>query len=261
MGNDDAALAGFEHYLTLDPKDPFVQYQMGEIWLDRGDLARAEQLFRHALELDPQVAAAKNALGVIALQRGDPADGRTSHPRSARRQADAAARALQSRAAGRTARRRPHAPNAEYFEELKQHPENFKAAFNLSRLYEQVGDREGQIGALKQSIVSNPRFAEGHFFLAKVYLDVGTNLDEAIAARAEGTRARAAVGVRAARPLRARRHLQPAGARARGAREVARGRALEARSEKKSHGSRGNPGCEKPPGSLLEGSRRRDPCG
>ena len=53
MGNDDAALAGFEHYLTLDPKDPFVQYQMGEIWLDRGDLSRAESLFRHALELDP----------------------------------------------------------------------------------------------------------------------------------------------------------------------------------------------------------------
>ena len=24
MGDDDAALAGFEHYLTLDPKDPYV---------------------------------------------------------------------------------------------------------------------------------------------------------------------------------------------------------------------------------------------
>ena len=33
--------------------------------------------------------------------------------------------------------------------------------------------------ALKQSIVSNPRFAEGHFFLAKVYLDAGSNLQEA----------------------------------------------------------------------------------
>ena len=54
MGNDEAALAGFEHYLTLDPKDPYVQYQMGEIWLDRGDIARAEQLFRKALEMDPR---------------------------------------------------------------------------------------------------------------------------------------------------------------------------------------------------------------
>ena len=73
VGNDDAAMAGFEHYLTLDPKDPYVHYQMGEIWLDRGDTAKAEELFRRALEIDPQVAAAKNALGVIALKRGDPA--------------------------------------------------------------------------------------------------------------------------------------------------------------------------------------------
>src|SRR6185312_11746186 len=39
LGDDDAALAGFERYLTIDPKDPFVRYQMGEIWMDRGDLA------------------------------------------------------------------------------------------------------------------------------------------------------------------------------------------------------------------------------
>ena len=186
MGNDDAALAGFEHYLTLDPKDPFVRYQMGEIWLDRGDLPRAEaalpparsssirasrrrrtrsassrcseatsptaeRLIREAIATKPTLRLAHFNLALLAEQRGDI----------------------------RLAER-------EYFEELKQHPENFKAAFNLSRLYEQVGDREGQIGALKQSIVSNPRFAEGHFFLAKAYLDAGTNFDEAIALAEKG---------------------------------------------------------------------------
>ena len=74
----------------------------------------------------------------------------------------------------------------EYFEELKLHPDNFKSAFNLSRLYEGVGDREGQIGALKQSIQSNPYFAEGHVFLAKAYLDRGSNFDEAIALAQKG---------------------------------------------------------------------------
>ncbi len=107
MGDDDAALAGFEHYLTLDPKDPYVLYQMGEIWLDRNDLPRAESLFRRALEIDPQVAAAKNALGVIALQRGDPRGSGTAHSRGARGQSRPAARAFQSGAAGRTARRPP----------------------------------------------------------------------------------------------------------------------------------------------------------
>ena len=64
------ALAGFEHYLRLDPKDPYVRYQMGEIYLDRGDLAKAEQVFAEALATDPRVAQAKNALAVIAFRRG-----------------------------------------------------------------------------------------------------------------------------------------------------------------------------------------------
>lgn len=231
MGDDDAALAGFEHYLTIDPKDPFVQYQIGEIWLDRGDLARAEQVFRRALEIDPRVAAAKNALGVIALQRGDPAT---------------AERLIREAIAAKEDLRLAHFNLAllaeqrgdkvlaerEYFEELKRHPDNYRAAFNLSRLYEQVGDREGQIGALKQSLTSNPYFAEGHFFLAKVYLDGGTNLDEAIRLARKGLE------------IAPRSEFAPLGhyvladvynRQGRGreaAREVALGRALEASTKK-----------------------------
>jgi choline-sulfatase len=185
MGNDEAALAGFEHYLTLDPKDPFVRYQMGEIWLDRGDTVKAEGLFRQALEIDPQIAAAKNALGVLALQRGDPAT---------------AERLIREAIATKPTLRLAHfnlgllaeqrgdirLAEREYLEELKAHPESYKAAFNMSRLYEQVGDREGQIQALKQSIVSNPYFAEGHIFLAKAFLDAGTNLDEAVSLARKG---------------------------------------------------------------------------
>ena len=40
MGRDEAALAGYEHYLTIDPKNAHVRYQIGEIYLDRGDEAR-----------------------------------------------------------------------------------------------------------------------------------------------------------------------------------------------------------------------------
>jgi arylsulfatase A-like enzyme/tetratricopeptide (TPR) repeat protein len=231
MGNDDAALAGFERYLTLDPTDPFVQYQMGEIWLDRGDLSRAEALFRRALDVDPSVVAAKNALGVIALQRGDPATAERLI-----REALAAKSTLrlahfnlallaEGRGDIRTAER-------EYVEELKQHPENYKSAFNLSRLYEQVGDREGQIDALKQSIVSNPRFAEGHLYLAKAYLDAGSNLNEAVRLAQKGLE------------LAPKSEYAPLGhyvladiynrqGRARdGAMELARGRALEASLKK-----------------------------
>ena len=237
MGNDEAALAGFEHYLTLDPKDPFVQYQMGEIWLDRGDIPKAESLFRKALEMDPQVVAAKNALGVIALQRGDPAT-------AERLIREALATKPNLRLAhfnlGLIAEQRGDLPGAEreYFEELKAHPDNYKAPFNMSKLYERVGDREGQIGALKQSIVSNPRFAEGYVFLAQAYLESGTHFDEAIAMARKGLE------------LAPRSEFAPLahyvladifnrqGRAAEGAREVALGRALED-GQKKSRGPAG----------------------
>src|SRR5262249_9483980 len=139
------------------------------------------------------------------------------------------------------AEQRNEIPTAEreYVEELKQHPDSFRAAFNLSRLYEQVGDREGQIGALKQSIESNPKFAEGHFFLAKAYLDSGTQFDEAIRLVQKGLE------------LAPKSEYAPLGhyvladiynrqGRAQEAsREVALGRELEARIEKKGQKSGG----------------------
>jgi len=45
LGDDEAALAGFEHYLTIDPNDAYVRYQIGEVYLDRGELERAEEQF------------------------------------------------------------------------------------------------------------------------------------------------------------------------------------------------------------------------
>jgi tetratricopeptide (TPR) repeat protein len=228
MGDDEAALAGFEHYLTLDPKDPFVHYQIGEIWLDRGDTARAEQLFRRALDLNPQVAAAKNALGVIALRKGDPAT---------------AERLIREALATKPTLRLAHfnlallaehrgdlrAAEREYFEELKTHPDSFKAAFNMSRIYEQIGDREGQIGALKQSIHSNPRFGEGHIFLAKAYLDSGSNLEEAVRLARKGLEyAPRSEYAPLAHYVMADIFNREGRARE-GAQEVALGRALEAR--------------------------------
>jgi len=233
LGDDEAALAGFEHYLKIDPKDPFVHYQMGEIWMDRGDLPRAEQLFRHALELDPNVASAKNALGVVALKKGDIAGAERLIKEAIASKADVRlahfnlALVAEQRGDIRLAER-------EYFEELKLHPDNFKSAFNLSRLYEGVGDREGQIGALKQSIESNPYFAEGHVFLAKAYLDRGSNFDEAITLAQKGLALApqseyAPLGHYVLADIYNRQ-----GRRREAEQEVARGQALEARGKRSS---------------------------
>ena len=227
MGDDDAALAGFEHYLTIDPKDPYVRYQIGEIWLDRHDMVKAEEQFRRALETDPKVAAARNALGVIALQRGDRGNGAERMIREAIATKPDVRLAHFNLALLAEQRGDVREAEREYFEELKRHPDSYKSAFNLSRLYEQIGDREGQIGALKQSIQSNPQFAEGHFYPGQGVSGLGRPSRRSGRSRAQGTRARAAVRVCGARPLRSGGCLQPSGAPRDAAREAAAGRSLE----------------------------------
>lgn len=178
LGDDDAALAGFEHYLTIDPKDAYVRYQMGEIHLDRGELDKAEQLFRAALEMDSHVAAAKNALGAIAFQRGDVEGARRLVSEALELRSDVRLAhynlALIAEKEGDTAR-----AEREYLEELEAHPEAFKAAFNLSRLYDRIGEKSLEIDALKQALDGNPQFADGCFFLARAYVASGTNFEEA----------------------------------------------------------------------------------
>ncbi|MCX6539204.1 MAG: sulfatase-like hydrolase/transferase [Acidobacteria bacterium] len=185
LGKDDAALAGYERYLSIDPKNAHVRYQLGEIYLDRGDVPRAEKNFRQALEIDKRVAAARNALGAIAFTRGDLA--------TAERETRAAL-ALKSTVRlahfnlALIAEERGDLTTAEseYKQELALHAKTYKAAFNLSRVYERQNRINDQIALLKQSIAANPLFAEGHFFLAKAYLDAGTNLLEAMSLARKG---------------------------------------------------------------------------
>jgi arylsulfatase A-like enzyme/Tfp pilus assembly protein PilF len=180
LGQPDAALAGYEHYLTIDPKNAHVRYQVGELYLDRGDTAKAEQNFRQALEINPKHAPALVALGVLAFNRHDIG--------TAEREARAA---LEMKSDVRLAhynlaliaeeRNDVRTAEAEYRKELEIHPDAYRAAFNLGRLCERMGNRDGQIAALKQAVDANAQGSEARVFLAKAYLDAGVNFDEAIA--------------------------------------------------------------------------------
>jgi arylsulfatase A-like enzyme/Tfp pilus assembly protein PilF len=228
LGDDDAALAGFEHYLTIDPKDAYVRYQMGEIWLDRGELDRAERLFREALEMDDHVAAANNALGAIAFKRGDlESAGRLAREALALRPDVRLAHYNLAQIA--EARGDLATAEREYLEELDLHPETFKAAFNLSRVYAQMGEKQLEMDALRQALDGNAQFADGHFFLARALLASGGSLDEAARLARKGlelapTSERAPLGHYVLADIYNRRG-QPGAA----AREVAIARSLEAK--------------------------------
>jgi choline-sulfatase len=184
LGNDDAAMAGYEEYLRVDPKNAYVHYQMGEILLDRGDRASAEKRFREALAIDPKVAPARVALGVLASERGDAAAAERELTAALRLKPDVRL-AHFNLAVIAEAREDWKTAETEYKRELQVRPDAFKAAFNLGLLYDRLGNRSAEIAALEESIGANDAFAEGYLYLAKAHLDAG-NPDQAAALARKG---------------------------------------------------------------------------
>ena len=179
LGKDDEAMLGYRRFMELDPKNAQIRYEAAQILIDSGKLDAAAEELDRALTLEPKLAAARNALGVLAMKRGD---------------LDAAQREIQAAIEQKPDVRLAHfnlgvlaeqrqdfqRAIAEYKEEIARHPSSYKAAFNLGLLYGRLGDRPGQLDAYKRAIEMNPSFAEGHLFLAKVYLDAGQDLAEAL---------------------------------------------------------------------------------
>lgn len=185
LGQDDAALAGYEHYVTIDPKNAYVHYQIGEIHMDQRDLVRAEAAFAQALSIDPKLASARVATGVLAYERGQLPQAEQLLREALTLKPDVRLAhynlALLAEARGDDA-----AAEASYRTELTNHPTAFKASFNLGRLKARQGQVREAAALYQQSIDTNPEFAEGYFYLAKAKLDAGQELDQAVSLARKG---------------------------------------------------------------------------
>jgi tetratricopeptide (TPR) repeat protein len=179
LGKDEEALLGYRRFLQLDPKNPQVRYEVAQILIDRGELDGASTELGEALRQEPKMAAARNALGVIAIRRGDLVRAEQEIRGALAQKADVRLAHFNLALLAEARQDYPTAI-AEYQKEIEGHPgASFKAAFNLGRLYEQLGERAAQERAYRAAIEGNPGFVEGYFYLAKFYLDGGTRLDEA----------------------------------------------------------------------------------
>lgn len=228
LGQDDAALAGYEHYVTIDPKNAYVHYQIGEIHMDRRDLARAEAAFAHALSIDPKLASARVATGVLAFERGQQPQAEQLLREALTLKPDVRLAhynlALIAEARGDDA-----AAEASYRAELEKHPTAYKASFNLGRLKARQGQVREAAALYQQSIDTNAEFAEGFFYLAKAKLDEGRDLDQAVSLARKGLVLQPAAETSPLGHFVIGGVLMKQGRPAEAQRELARGLALEAR--------------------------------
>ena len=208
------------------PKNAWVRYQLGELYVD---LERARQGGvgvpagadrRHARRVGAQRARRR----------------RVQARRSRRRPKEEIRAALAQKPDVKLAhfnlaliaeqRRDFQTAIAEYQKEIDTQADAFKAAFNLGKLYEQLGDAGRAGSGVPQVDRDQPALRRRVLLPRQALPRSGPPLRRGDRAGAAGLEVGPQVRVRAARPLRARRHLQPIGPRRRGgARSGARPRA------------------------------------
>lgn len=182
----DEAVAGYTRLAELDPRDYKPLMNLGEIYLEMKDVDKAIPFLQQAIALEPERSAlAHNLLGASYLEKKmfEPAE-------------------LEIRKA---LEMRPRIPDAhyhlallyeekndlaraieEYKKEIEIHPAAHPAHFNLAKLYGKTGSPRDGIEHFREAIKYKNDFANGYLFLAKAYLDLGENFEEAISLARKG---------------------------------------------------------------------------
>jgi Flp pilus assembly protein TadD len=70
----DQAAVQFKKEVTITPDEPWAYDDLGTIYFDQGDLAKAGEMFRKALALDARMPPSLAGLGKTLLRQGQPTE-------------------------------------------------------------------------------------------------------------------------------------------------------------------------------------------
>ncbi|MGD1148832.1 MAG: sulfatase-like hydrolase/transferase [Thermoanaerobaculaceae bacterium] len=144
-GRLNDALVLYRKTLALNPLSAPAHVMIGALALRHRDVATAEQELNAALELDPAVAGARFWRGQILEQQG-----------------------------------RGEEAIAAYSEELAATPRDLRTAYALAEAYSKLGRSTEQEKTLRDAIDANPTAPVPYLTLAKLYLDRGEHLEDAV---------------------------------------------------------------------------------
>ncbi|HEU0093257.1 MAG TPA: tetratricopeptide repeat protein, partial [Vicinamibacteria bacterium] len=205
QGFDAPAVAVFERVAKLDPT-AITLYNLGTLYMKRGNPLGARAAFERALEMQPEYADASNSLGALLAQSGEvPAaierfraalQARPGFPDALNNLGFALSQTGQLAQAFELYQKalalQPGFPEAlnnvgiffgrqgdldqarTYFQQaVAQRPGYAEAANNLALVLGAQGDPEGAIAVLQRSLAESPAFEMTYVTLSRIYLRTG----------------------------------------------------------------------------------------
>jgi choline-sulfatase len=176
LGQLDEALLGFRRLQALSPHDSKAVVAMSDIYVERNQLPRALSLFEEAGQLEDAPAMVHNKHGELLTLVGRPDEAVAVFQRAIAQNSDLP-QPHYNLAVLYEELGRPDLAIEEYERAIDSAPTHFQAQFNLGRIYGQRGDLDRQQQLYESAIESNPEFVRGYYFLAKLIMDRGGDLE------------------------------------------------------------------------------------
>jgi Tfp pilus assembly protein PilF len=173
-GKHTAALNEFIKAEALNPEDPYLQYDMGLVYMAKEKLDLAEAHFKKAIALKTGYSAAKNSLGVIHLMRQEWDAAIVVFKETVEDDLYATPQIPLSNLGFAYYNKKDFTEAGKYYlEALKKDPEYVTAWRGLGLTYRAAGQNSNAVKALERAVKLAPDAAELHLELADTYKALG----------------------------------------------------------------------------------------
>jgi arylsulfatase A-like enzyme/predicted Zn-dependent protease len=179
MGRPAEAETYVINYLKKGFSDPQLYFLLGTICFVQKKYDDAIKYYDECLSYNADSAASHNALAAIYLVREDLAKA-DEHIQAGLALNPQLTNLQYNRAQILEKQGRMEEAAAAYRSELEHSPKHFKASFNLSRLCRLLGREEEERNYLMLTMETNPEFPLSYFYLARIMLNHGESLEEAV---------------------------------------------------------------------------------
>lgn len=180
LGQSEQAERFVLDHLAKGLEDPQLYFLLGNIRVRRGDPDGAVAYFEKCLAANPQSASAHNAIAAVCLNN-DRLDEAEAHLKAAAAISPRLTSLRYNQA--QLFEKRTRYPEAAdfYLQEIQDSPKNYRALFNLSRVYRMTGREDDEFATLRRTVDAEPDFPIAYLHLARILLRRGRDFDQAIA--------------------------------------------------------------------------------